>query len=46
MKNLLMRGERVGAGAEVARGRDGQGGGGWLNMSRIVSGFLGGRGSG
>ena len=43
-KNLVILGEGVGAGAEVARGAVSRGGGG-LNMSRIVSGLSGGEGS-
>ena len=45
-KYLVMRGEGVEAGAEVARGGGWSRGGGRLNMSRIVSGLLGGGGSG
>ena len=44
-KYPVMRGEGVQAGAEVARGGAGRGGGG-LNMSRMVSGPYGGGGSG
>ena len=44
-KYLVMRGEGAETGAEVARGGAGRGGGG-LNMSRTVSGRLGGGGSG
>ena len=45
-KYLVMRGEGVEAGAEVARGGAGRGEGGRLNIFRIVSGLLGGGGSG
>ena len=45
-KYLVMRGEGAETGAEEARGGAGREGGGRLNMSRIVSGRLGGGGSG
>ena len=45
-KYLVMRGEGAEMGAEAARGGAGLGGGGRLNMSLIVSGRLGGGGSG
>ena len=46
-KFLVMRGEGAETGAEAARGGAGRGvGAGGLNMSRIVSGRLGGGGSG
>ena len=45
-KYLVMRGEGAETGAEAARGGAGRRGGGVLNMSRIVSGLLGGGGSG
>ena len=45
-KYLVMRGEGVEAEAEVVRGGSARCGGGRLNMYRIVSGLLGGGGSG
>ena len=45
-KYLVMRGEGAETGAEAARGGAGRDGGRRLNMSRIVSGRLGGGGSG
>ena len=45
-KYLVMRGGGAETGAEAVRGGAGRGGGGRLNMSRIVSGRLGGCGSG
>ena len=45
-KYLVMRGEGAETGAEAARGGAGRGGGARLNMSRIVSGRLGGGASG